>query len=73
MIMHPEVLEKVQAEMDSVIGPDRLPDFDDRNTLPYLESVMKELYRQVRRQIPLLDVDLLYLSWTCPLPLGLCS
>jgi len=45
MIMHPEVLAKVQAEMDSVIGPDRLPDFDDRNSLPYLESIVKELYR----------------------------
>jgi len=45
MIMHPEILAKVQAEMDSTTGPDRLPDFDDRNSLPYLESVMKELYR----------------------------
>jgi len=45
MIMHPEILAKVQAEMDNAIGPDRLPDFDDRNTLPYLESVMKELFR----------------------------
>jgi len=45
MIMYPEVLAKAQAEMDSVIGSDRLPDFDDRSSLPYFELVMKELYR----------------------------
>jgi Cytochrome P450 len=45
MIMHPEILEKAQAEIDSVIGSDRLPDFDDRKSLPYLGCIVKELHR----------------------------
>ncbi|KAA1466823.1 cytochrome P450 [Dentipellis sp. KUC8613] len=45
MTLHPEVLKKVQAELDEVVGFDRLPDFADRPSLPYLECVMKELYR----------------------------
>jgi Cytochrome P450 len=45
MIMHPGILEKAQAEIDSVIGPDRLPDIDDRKSLPYLGCIVNELYR----------------------------
>ncbi|KAI9509896.1 cytochrome P450 [Russula earlei] len=45
MILHPEVFAKAQAEIDRVIGPDRLPDFQDRTSLPYVESVVKEVYR----------------------------
>ena len=45
MLRHPEVFEKAQAEVDRVVGSDRLPDFDDRNSLPYLEAVLIELYR----------------------------
>ena len=45
MILHPEVFAKAQAEIDRVVGFDRLPDFQDRSTLPYVESVVKEVYR----------------------------
>jgi cytochrome P450 len=45
MILHPDVFAKAQAEIDGVVGSDRLPDFQDRNSLPYVESVVKEVYR----------------------------
>jgi cytochrome P450 len=45
MILFPEVQEKAQAEIDSVIGMDRLPTFDDRNALPYVEAVICETLR----------------------------
>ncbi|KAI0297971.1 cytochrome P450 [Russula brevipes] len=37
MILHPDI--------DRVVGSDRLPDFQDRSSLPYVESVVKEVYR----------------------------
>ena len=47
MTLYPEVQAKAQEELDRVIGPDRLPDFYDReaHSLPYLECVIKEVYR----------------------------
>ncbi|CCM06879.1 uncharacterized protein FIBRA_09188 [Fibroporia radiculosa] len=45
MTLHPEVFRKAQAEIDRVIGSSRLPDWDDRASLPYLECVLKEVYR----------------------------
>ena len=47
MVLNPEVFKKAQEEIDRVIGRDRLPDFEDRGSLPYLECVMKEVYRCV--------------------------
>ncbi|KIJ60846.1 hypothetical protein HYDPIDRAFT_31894 [Hydnomerulius pinastri MD-312] len=43
--MHPSVQEQAQAEIDSVIGTGRLPDFDDRPSLPYIEAVLRETLR----------------------------
>lgn len=45
MLLHPEVLEKVQHEIDTVVGSERLPTFSDRPSLPYLECVMSECLR----------------------------
>ncbi|OSX56954.1 hypothetical protein POSPLADRAFT_1158493 [Postia placenta MAD-698-R-SB12] len=45
MVLHPEVYEKAQAEVDRVVGQDRLPEFEDRESLPYLECVVKEVFR----------------------------
>ncbi|KAH9935163.1 cytochrome P450 98A3 [Epithele typhae] len=36
---------KGQEELDRVIGADRLPDFSDRESLPYLGALLKELMR----------------------------
>jgi hypothetical protein len=34
---YPEVLEKAQREIDTIVGSDRLPTFEDRPRLPYGE------------------------------------
>lgn len=45
MLKYPEIQRKAQAEVDSVVGPDRLPDFSDMAHLPYLSAVLKEALR----------------------------
>ncbi|KAJ3733959.1 cytochrome P450 [Lentinula guzmanii] len=45
MSLHPEVQRKAQAEIDSVVGNSRLPTFLDRPDMPYVEGVMREVYR----------------------------
>ena len=45
MTLYPDVQKKAQDEIDAVIGNDRLPDFDDRNKLPYIEAIIAELLR----------------------------
>jgi cytochrome P450 len=45
MTCHPEIFQKAQEEMDRVIGHDRLPDFDDLDSLPYFNAVLKEVLR----------------------------
>lgn len=45
MAMYPEVQKKAQAELDAVVGPNRLPTFADRPSLPYIEAIVKEILR----------------------------
>ena len=45
MATHPEVQKKAQAEIDLIIGSDRLPEFEDRPSLPYLEAIYREVMR----------------------------
>ena len=47
MALYPEVQKKTQAKIDSVIGPNRLPDFHDRSSLPYVNAVLKETLRWI--------------------------
>lgn len=47
MVLHPEVSQKARAELDRVVGTDRLPDFADRPSLLYLECVIREVFRCV--------------------------
>jgi hypothetical protein len=45
MTLFPDVQKKAQAEIDAVVGPDRLPSFADRDSLPYTEALVKEVFR----------------------------
>ncbi|KAG1831352.1 cytochrome P450 [Suillus variegatus] len=45
MILNPEVQTKAHAEIDRVVGKDRLPDFNDRPALPYVEAILRETLR----------------------------
>jgi hypothetical protein len=45
MLLYPEVQVKAQADIDRIIGKDRLPDFDDRPALPYLDAILRETLR----------------------------
>ncbi|OSD03875.1 cytochrome P450 [Trametes coccinea BRFM310] len=45
MVLHPAVYKKAQAEIDRVVGSDRLPDWEDMDSLPYLDAVLKEVFR----------------------------
>jgi len=45
LVLYPQVQRRAQAEIDVVIGRDRLPTFDDRPRLPYIGALCKELMR----------------------------
>ncbi|OIW29095.1 cytochrome P450 [Coniochaeta ligniaria NRRL 30616] len=45
MIKWPEVLKRGQEEIDRVVGPGRLPDWDDEAQLPYVRAIVKECLR----------------------------
>ena len=45
MILHPAVAQAAQREIDAVVGSDRLPGFDDRLSLPYIDCILKEVLR----------------------------
>ncbi|KAH8102293.1 cytochrome P450 [Cristinia sonorae] len=45
MTLFPEAQRKAQEEIDEVIGSDRLPMVEDRDNLPYVEALVKEVFR----------------------------
>ncbi|KAE9383003.1 cytochrome P450 1 [Gymnopus androsaceus JB14] len=45
IVLHPDVQAKAQEEIDRVVGRDRLPTFEDRLSLPYIEAIYRELMR----------------------------
>ena len=45
MTIFPRVQERAQAEIDAVIGSERLPSLDDKKNLPYVEALIKEVFR----------------------------
>lgn len=50
MALFPEVQKRAQAEIDAVCSapgsdPTRLPDFDDKESLPYIEAIIQEVFR----------------------------
>ncbi|KAG6918162.1 hypothetical protein DXG01_016147 [Tephrocybe rancida] len=45
MVVSYEAQKKAQDEIDSIVGNKRLPDFSDRESMPYLEAVFREVMR----------------------------
>lgn len=45
MVMFPDMQHRAQEEIDRIIGTDRLPKFKDRENLPYIEGIIKEIHR----------------------------
>lgn len=45
MVMYPEVQTKAQAEIDAILGGVRLPEMTDRDSMPYMRSIVKEVFR----------------------------
>lgn len=45
MVHYPEAQKQAQAEIDEVIGNKRLPNFEDRSSLPYVEALFREIFR----------------------------
>ncbi|KAN0084392.1 Cytochrome P450 [Tylopilus felleus] len=43
--MNPEVQKKAQAQIDAVVGRNRLPMIEDRSSLPYIDAVLRETLR----------------------------
>ncbi|KAF9469732.1 cytochrome P450 [Collybia nuda] len=45
MTRNPSVQQKAQQEIDNLTGGQRLPNHDDRNSLPYVEALFREVMR----------------------------
>ncbi|KAK0438296.1 cytochrome P450 [Armillaria borealis] len=45
MTLFPDKQKKAQEEISRVVGSARLPDFNDRESLPYVDSLLKEVHR----------------------------
>lgn len=45
LVINPNVQRKAQAEIDSVVGEDRTPTWDDYEKLPYTAAMVKESHR----------------------------
>ncbi|KAI0320135.1 cytochrome P450 [Amylostereum chailletii] len=52
LALHPEIQDKAQEELHRVLGEGRLPTFEDRSALPYVEAICKEVLRW-RPPVPL--------------------
>ncbi|KAI0301770.1 cytochrome P450 [Multifurca ochricompacta] len=45
ILIRPDIQKRVQDELDAVTGRERLPTFEDRPKLPFVEAVCKETLR----------------------------
>lgn len=47
MVLYPEIQSIAQSELDHVVGAHRLPTFEDRDQLPYVSALLKEVLRWI--------------------------
>ncbi len=45
ILLYPDIQKKGRDELDSAIGRERLPSFEDRPRLPFIGAVCKEILR----------------------------
>ena len=45
MVLSPDIQRKAQEELDKVVGFSRLPVYEDRENLPYINALCKEVLR----------------------------
>ncbi|KAG6887754.1 hypothetical protein C0995_013044 [Termitomyces sp. Mi166 len=45
MLHYPDAMKKAQAELDRVVGSDRMPEYGDKESLPYTNALIKETMR----------------------------
>ncbi|KAG9306928.1 hypothetical protein G9A89_004027 [Geosiphon pyriformis] len=66
---HPEFQQKAHDELDKVVGRERLPNISDFNSLPYIQSLIKETLRWIPLEpapIRFLEQDNEYLEYHIP-------
>ncbi|KAG1883221.1 cytochrome P450 [Suillus subluteus] len=42
MVLHPDIQEKAHRLIETVVGTKRLPMFQDRPLLPYIDAILRE-------------------------------
>jgi hypothetical protein len=45
VMLHPEIQIRAQEDIDAVTGRERLPTFEDRPRLPFVDAICKEVLR----------------------------
>jgi cytochrome P450 len=45
MLRYPEIQARAQEEIDQVIGAERLPQIEDRDKMPYMQRIVREVLR----------------------------
>lgn len=45
MVTNPNVAKRAQKEIDDITKMTRLPTLDDRKDIPYIDCIMKEVFR----------------------------
>jgi len=45
ILLHPDVQKRAQQELDAVTRRERLPTFEDRPDLPFVDAICKEVLR----------------------------
>ncbi|KAJ5780204.1 hypothetical protein N7457_005364 [Penicillium paradoxum] len=45
MALFPDTQRKAQQELDAVLGPNQIPKLQDRERLPYMDALIKEVFR----------------------------
>lgn len=45
MVSFPEIQKRAQAEIDTITGGQRLPDYKDYDALPFIQAIVREAAR----------------------------